>query len=205
LRGPARTSGPGRLPWALPSPLLRLNGPGAELRGGTHGTWRSLVSAPAFGLSRNLRCGSATNNRIMLRVHGGYVAVLTGHVWHLANGFCCRRWARPCRRAPLQGMALSTDSGASSPREPDGLGRSVEVLLRVYAKCLDGGDALVRRRVEAALVHADVDIGTERGHEEGHRYTTGPGRTRPDAAGHTTRPLTFIRQGQRPWCAGTRW
>ena len=33
---------------------------------------------------------------------------------------------------------------------------SVEVLLRIYAKCLDGGDALVRRRVEAALGHADA-------------------------------------------------
>ena len=36
-------------------------------------------------------------------------------------------------------------------------GHSVEVLLRIYAKCLDGGDALVRRRVEAALGHADTD------------------------------------------------
>jgi hypothetical protein len=30
-------------------------------------------------------------------------------------------------------------------------GHSVEVLLRIYAKCLDGGDALVRQRVQAAL------------------------------------------------------
>jgi hypothetical protein len=36
-------------------------------------------------------------------------------------------------------------------------GHSVEVLLRIYAKCLDGGDALVRRRVEAALGCADTD------------------------------------------------
>jgi integrase len=34
---------------------------------------------------------------------------------------------------------------------------SVEVLLRIYAKCLDGGDALVRRRVEAALGYADTE------------------------------------------------
>jgi hypothetical protein len=32
-------------------------------------------------------------------------------------------------------------------------GSSVEVLLSVYAKCLDGGDALKRKLVEAALGH----------------------------------------------------
>jgi hypothetical protein len=41
-------------------------------------------------------------------------------------------------------------------------GHSVEVLLRIYAKCLDGGDALVRRRVLAALGYAESapDAGT---------------------------------------------
>ena len=33
---------------------------------------------------------------------------------------------------------------------------SVEVLLRIYARCLDGGDALVRRRVQAALGYDDT-------------------------------------------------
>ncbi len=32
-------------------------------------------------------------------------------------------------------------------------GNSVEVLLSVYAKCLDGGDAMKRKLVEAALGH----------------------------------------------------
>jgi hypothetical protein len=36
-------------------------------------------------------------------------------------------------------------------------GHSVEVLLKIYAKCLDGGDALIRRRVQAALGSADSD------------------------------------------------
>jgi hypothetical protein len=36
-------------------------------------------------------------------------------------------------------------------------GHSVEVLLRTYAKCLDGGDALIRQRVQVALGHADND------------------------------------------------
>jgi hypothetical protein len=33
----------------------------------------------------------------------------------------------------------------------------VEVLLMIYAKCLDGGDALIRQRVQAALGYADTD------------------------------------------------
>ena len=34
-------------------------------------------------------------------------------------------------------------------------GHSVEVLLGIYAKCLDGDDTLIRRRVQAALGYAD--------------------------------------------------
>jgi len=30
-------------------------------------------------------------------------------------------------------------------------------LLKIYAKCLDGGDALIRRRIQAALGYADSD------------------------------------------------
>jgi hypothetical protein len=48
-----------------------------------------------------------------------------------------------------------------------GAGHSVEVLLRIYAKCLDGGDALVRRRVQTALGHADTDTATDAGHGTG--------------------------------------
>jgi hypothetical protein len=38
----------------------------------------------------------------------------------------------------------------------DWAGHSVEVLLRIYAKCLDGGDALIRQRVQAALGYDDT-------------------------------------------------
>jgi hypothetical protein len=39
----------------------------------------------------------------------------------------------------------------------------VEVLLRIYAKCLDGGDALIRRRVQAALGYAETRTPRPRG------------------------------------------
>jgi hypothetical protein len=32
-------------------------------------------------------------------------------------------------------------------------GHSVEILLKIYAKCLDGGAEVLRRRVERALGH----------------------------------------------------
>jgi hypothetical protein len=44
-------------------------------------------------------------------------------------------------------------------------GHSVEVLLRIYAKCLDGGDALIRQRVQAGLGHAEAGTGAQHGHE----------------------------------------
>jgi hypothetical protein len=36
-------------------------------------------------------------------------------------------------------------------------GHSVEVLLRIHAKCLDGGCALIHHCVPASLGHADTD------------------------------------------------
>jgi hypothetical protein len=65
-------------------------------------------------------------------------------------------WAR------LPGPAGGFYPPPPGPRRPalaEWAGHSVEVLLRIYAKCLDGGDALVRWRVEAALGHADADTG----------------------------------------------
>jgi hypothetical protein len=32
----------------------------------------------------------------------------------------------------------------------------VEILLRIYGKCLDGGDALIRQRVQVALGYVDT-------------------------------------------------
>jgi hypothetical protein len=45
------------------------------------------------------------------------------------------------------------NGGVPAPQVAEWAGHSVEVLLRVYAKCLDGQDAVARRRVEQALGH----------------------------------------------------
>ena len=46
------------------------------------------------------------------------------------------------------------NGGVPAPQVTEWAGHSVEVLLKVYAKCLDGQDAVARRRVEQALGHS---------------------------------------------------
>ena len=41
--------------------------------------------------------------------------------------------------------------GGPPPRVAERAGHSVEVLLRVYAKCLDDGDDIANTRIDAAL------------------------------------------------------
>jgi hypothetical protein len=48
------------------------------------------------------------------------------------------------------------NGGVPATTAAEWAGHSVEVLLRIYAKGLHGGDALVRRRVQAALGYDDT-------------------------------------------------
>jgi integrase len=100
--------------------------------------------------------------------NGGELPTMTiGRMWRRARqaAFTAEVAASPLARTPydLRHAAVSTwlNGGVPPTTVAEWAGHSVEVLLRIYAKCLDGGDALVRRRVEAALGHADVDTGTD--------------------------------------------
>lgn len=55
----------------------------------------------------------------------------------------------------LRHAAVSTwlNGGVPPTTVAEWAGHSVEVLLKIYAKCLDGTDAAVRNRVQAALGH----------------------------------------------------
>jgi len=55
----------------------------------------------------------------------------------------------------LRHAAVSTwlNGGVPPTTVAEWAGHSVEVLLKIYAKCLDGTDAAVQRRVQAALGH----------------------------------------------------
>jgi hypothetical protein len=48
-------------------------------------------------------------------------------------------------------VSLWLNAGVSPQDAADRAGQSVDVLLRVYAKCLDGGEAAANKRIEAAL------------------------------------------------------
>jgi integrase len=87
-----------------------------------------------------------------------------GRVWRRARqaAFIPEVAASPLARTPydLRHAAVSTwlNGGVPPTTVAEWAGHSVEVLLRIYAKCLDGSDALVRRRVQAALGYADTDV-----------------------------------------------
>jgi integrase len=95
--------------------------------------------------------------------NGGELPTMTiGRVWRRARqtAFTPEVAASPRARTPydLRHAAVSTwlNGGVPPTTVAEWAGHSVEILLRIYAKCLDGGDALVRRRVQAALGYADT-------------------------------------------------
>jgi len=65
--------------------------------------------------------------------------------------------ASPLARRPydLRYAAVSTwlNGRVSAAQASKWAGHSVEVLLKVYAKCLDGQDEIARRRVQETLGH----------------------------------------------------
>ncbi len=48
-------------------------------------------------------------------------------------------------------MSTWLNGGVPAPQVAEWAGHSVEVLLRIYAKCIDGQDQAARRRIEEAL------------------------------------------------------
>ena len=95
------------------------------------------------------------------RNDGELPTMTIGRVWRRARqaAFTAEVAASPLARTPydLRHAAVSTwlNGGVPPTTVAEWAGHSVEILLRIYAKCIDGGDALIRRRVEAALGHAD--------------------------------------------------
>lgn len=72
-----------------------------------------------------------------------------------AAAFTLEAQAGPLARVPyaLRHAAVSTwlNGGVPAAQVAAWAGHSVEVLLKTYAKCLDGHDELARRSVQAAL------------------------------------------------------
>ena len=100
--------------------------------------------------------------------------------------------ASPLVRTPydLRHAAVSTwlNGGVPPTDVAAWAGHSVEVLLKIYAKCVDGGAELLRKRVQAALGHAPALARTQdrRGQDFGTHLarTAVDGQSSPVTTGH---------------------
>jgi integrase len=105
--------------------------------------------------------GTGTDGRLFVgeRNHAGLPKGTINRVWREARrtAFAEEVAASPLARTPydLQHAAVSTWLNAGVPAADVAVwaGHSVEVLLRIYAKCLDGDGEQLRQRIEAALGH----------------------------------------------------
>ncbi|GAA1315413.1 tyrosine-type recombinase/integrase [Pseudonocardia xinjiangensis] len=102
--------------------------------------------------------GTAPDGRLFRGVRGGPLSEsLYGRLWASARttAFIPEEAASPLARRPydLRHAAVSTwlNGGVPAPQIAAWAGHSVDVLLRVYAKCIAGQDDALRRRVEQAL------------------------------------------------------
>ena len=102
--------------------------------------------------------GTAPDGRLFRGARGGPLAEsVYGHVWGQARTTALSpgEAASPLARRPydLRHAAVSTwlNGGVPAPQVAQWAGHSVDVLLRVYAKCIAGQEDAVRRRVEEAL------------------------------------------------------
>lgn len=107
------------------------------------------------------RYGTATDGRLFRgqRAQGQLSSSVYGRAWAKAREgtFTTEVYASALAKRPyeLRHAAVSTwlNGGVEPTRVAEWAGHSVAVLLRVYAKCLDGGEQTARERVEAALGH----------------------------------------------------
>jgi integrase len=110
-------------------------------------------------LRRHLeRFGADAEGRLFTGERGGALAGVTyTRMWARARKVALKpeQFDSPLARRPydLRHAAVSTwlNGGVAPTQVAEWAGHSVEVLLRSYAKCLDGGEETARQRVTAAL------------------------------------------------------
>lgn len=141
------------------------SGQRSEERGLKHreaGVARTVPCPPALTelLHDHLNAyGTARDGRLFRGARdGGRIGSTTyGRVWAQAREavFTPDIVATPLAKRPydLRHAAVSTwlNAGVEATRVAEWAGHSVAVLLRVYAKCLDGGEQAARQRVQEAL------------------------------------------------------
>lgn len=105
------------------------------------------------------RFGTAPDGRLFTgeRNHSELPKLTINRAWRRARQevFTPEVAATPLARTPydLRHAAVSTwlNAGIPPTKVAEWAGHSVEILLKIYAKCLDGGEEDLRRRMDAAL------------------------------------------------------
>jgi integrase len=137
----------------------------SEARGLKHreaGTGRTVPCSPELTaiLHRHMAAyGTASDGRLFWGTRGGgrLPSSVYGRVWAKAReaAFTPEVVASPLAKRPydLRHAAVSTwlNAGVEATRVAEWAGHSVAVLLRVYAKCLDGGEQAARAKVQQAM------------------------------------------------------
>jgi integrase len=104
----------------------------------------------------------APSGRLFSGVHAQTLPSTTYmHVWRNARkaALTPREHASPLARRPydLRHACVSTwlNAGAAPTQVAAWAGHGVDVLLKIYAKCVEGQDEVAKRRIAAALAHDD--------------------------------------------------
>jgi integrase len=130
------------------------------------GEWRTVPIAPP--LTRILRShlddfgAPGPDGRVFSGIHRGELASITyRRAWGKARlaTLTPAEYASPLARRvyDLRHACVSTwlNGGVQPAQVADWAGHSVAVLLKVYAKCIDGQDHIAKRRIEDALREGD--------------------------------------------------
>ncbi len=100
--------------------------------------------------------GTAADGRLFRSATGGMIYDTT-HTWSAARTLALApdQVASPLAGRPYDlrhaAVSLWLNGGVAATEVANRAGHSVEVLLRVYAKCIDGGEDAANRRIDEAL------------------------------------------------------
>jgi integrase len=138
-----------------------------QLKSRPIGEWRRVPTAPPLTriLHSHLECfGTGKVGRVFSGIQRGELASITyRRAWGKARSVALTpaEYASPLARRvyDLRHACVSTwlNGGVPPAQVAEWAGHSVAVLLKVYAKCIDGQDQIAKRRIEDALRETDDD------------------------------------------------
>jgi integrase len=132
-----------------------------RLKARAEGEWRRVPTAPQLTklLRRHLdEFSNGPEGRLFSGIRGGELSTITyRRTWYRARQIALSpaEYASPLAKRvyDLRHACVSTwlNGGVPAAQVAEWAGHSVSVLLKVYAKCIEGQDETAKRRIEAAL------------------------------------------------------